>query len=1015
MNSMQQFSSAGNDHNLWQFPKNYVTIYLANDKINAKVRTLNKVELPLPVEYFGNNNLDGITLLRPFVGVHFNILERIAETLLYCDPSHFRTAYEQLTNRDGDRVYSNFESGECFSKLCKYTKEKYGELVVPICLGIGLDATQINSNKSRSATPVSFVIYNLAGDSDRSSFRCEFVGYAPTDFPESVKELKQILEGRGCRAEAKRSKIISIARRKAVQDYMFEVLKPIVDAQSGAGLTFQVGSSDKAFQIIAIPYVVSFLGDNEGSNHLLGISSGRNFYRCRICEDRDCSSCIVPPAGLNAEVQVLSLRPRKDEKYDRLSTDAAHYSEQFLMGTKKDVSTDGLSIIEECSKFNITPGVNKLYAVAKVTSDAGICGLHEMAPPDHMHTFDKGPIETAMAYAMKVLYCVGDLDSTYSNNIGVLDRLISDFDVGVCLPYVKKMVGFAAGISQHFPRKMLKSDRSTGLMTGGVPTWKYSSMIVQMQLCIGFEASTCLLPTNTNWCKHLVYKKEKDLFSTNWCIAAVVHKALSSSIEVMFALGKTEGTNADLVRLDYLIRLNTAHLLQLMDMAKELDHVIKKQSHVSSRYRGIKLHMMLHFPYYRSFYGMFNFLTDTQLLEQAHQLTHLAFQRTSKTFNSNVEEMAIWQGKRIHAERLSERAKQSLGKPHISSCPIVTNTTAFVFSETTQFGRDRSDILQYDIASKTYKCVAGSPRGLHPFLKLEHLTKYLKKYVEDNPYNSNDIGTKMILRSQRDCLASKTTLELLYQINCSGNDEIPVPSFILFAQKDKVVSRGNRRSSSNGDEKKSSHFSFFEVEYQNEHSDIVKEHITVRLMAILKFSTLRYEDKKISSVHYMAFVLRMKQERGSVNYGPYIHLQYNLEGARNQYLDLDIINFSAFHMPACVLHSPQLNVTPTDLDKLPSAYKKNFFYQIPSSRIVSLTAVHSYSSFNGESLNSEFLDQTSLEDILNRYTLRMPTSENAIEEGCVDEEDSYVDEKEVEVNDDASVEYASNSNSEEEF
>jgi hypothetical protein len=241
---------------------------------------------------------------------------------------------------------------------------------------------------------------------------------------------------------------------------------------------------------------------------------------------------------------------------------------------------------------------------------------------------------------------------------------------------------------------------------------------------------------------------------------------------------------------------------------------------------------------------MFNFLTDTQLLEQAHQLTHLAFQRTSKTFNSNVEEMAIWQGKRIHAERLSERAKQSLGKPHISSCPIVTNTTAFVFSETTQFGRDRSDILQYDIASKTYKCVAGSPRGLHPFLKLEHLTKYLKKYVEDNPYNSNDIGTKMILRSQRDCLASKTTLELLYQINCSGNDEIPVPSFILFAQKDKVVSRGNRRSSSNGDEKKSSHFSFFEVEYQNEHSDIVKEHITVRLMAILKFSTLRYEDKK---------------------------------------------------------------------------------------------------------------------------------------------------------------------------
>ena len=295
--------------------------------------------LPLPVDYFGNTNLRG-KALRPFVGVHFNILERIAETLLYCDPSHFRTVYEQLENRDGDRVYSNFESSECFSKLCGYTKEKYGNMVVPICLGIGLDATQINSNKSRSATPVSFVIYNLAGDSERSSFRCEFVGYAPTDYPESVRELKQILNDRGCHAEAKRNKIISIARRKAVQDYLFEVLKPIVDSQGGEGLTIQVGSSERSFKISAIPYVVSFLGNNEGSNHLLGISSGRKFYRCRICEDRDCSSCNVPPAGINAEDHVVVLRPRKDVTYDSLSRETADSSLRFLMGSKRSINDE---------------------------------------------------------------------------------------------------------------------------------------------------------------------------------------------------------------------------------------------------------------------------------------------------------------------------------------------------------------------------------------------------------------------------------------------------------------------------------------------------------------------------------------------------------------------------------------------------------------------------------------------------------------------------------------------------
>jgi hypothetical protein len=437
-------------------------------------------------------------------------------------------------------------------------------------------------------------------------------------------------------------------------------------------------------------------------------------------------------------------------------------------------------------------------------------------------------METVMAYAIKVLYRVGELDVVFADSVGRLDRHISDFDIHVSLPFVdiKKMVTFRTGISQFFPRKIAKSDRSTGLMTGGLPTWKYLSMLVQLQLCIGFEASTSLLPTNQHWCRDLSFKGNKVRLTENWCIAAVVHNALSSTIEVMFALGKTEGTNSDMVRLDYLIRLNTARLLQLMDMAKELEHVFKNQpsknstlslpAYVHSRYRGIKLHLMLHFPYYRTFYGTFNFLTDTQLLEQAHQWTHLAFERTSKTFNSNVEEMAAWQGKRIHAGRLSERAKHSLGISHLSNHPIVTRTTSFAFAETIQFGRKRSDILNYDISSKLYQCAHGNPRGLHPFLKLVDLTKYLKAYVDHNPPNnpptSEDHGTRMILRTQRSAYSNTTTLELLYQINCSGNDDIPVSSFILYTQKDKVVSRGNRRSSSAPLEQKSQFsFSMFSI------------------------------------------------------------------------------------------------------------------------------------------------------------------------------------------------------------
>ena len=72
----------------------------------------------------------------------------------------------------------------------------------------------------------------------------------------------------------------------------------------------------------------------------------------------------------------------------------------------------------------------------------------------------------------------------------------------------------------------------------------------------------------------------------------------------------------------------------------------------------------------------------------------------------------------------------------------------------------------------------------------------------------------------------------------------------------------------------------------------------------------------------MPFVLRMKQVQGLVNYGPYVNLQYNYEvRSRVQYLDLDIINFSAFHMPACVLQSPHVE----DPEAVVSAFKSHVF------------------------------------------------------------------------------------------
>ena len=74
-------------------------------------------------------------------------------------------------------------------------------------------------------------------------------------------------------------------------------------------------------------------------------------------------------------------------------------------------------------------------------------------------------------------------------------------------------------------------------------------------------------------------------------------------------------------------------------------------------------------------------------------------------------------------------------------------------------------------------------------------------------------------------------------------------------------------------------------------------------------------------------------------------------------------------MPACVLQSPQLN-SAIETQTIASAFNKNsVFYQISSSRLVSLGAVHSFSSFDGQDRSGDFLDPDSLNHILSYYKL----------------------------------------------
>ena len=99
-------------------------------------------------------------------------------------------------------------------------------------------------------------------------------------------------------------------------------------------------------------------------------------------------------------------------------------------------------------------------------------------------------------------------------------------------------------------------------------------------------------------------------------------------------------------------------------------------------------------------------------------------------------------------------------------------------------------------------------------------------------------------------------------------------------------------------------------------------------------------------------------------------------------------------MPACVLQSPHAE----DPVTVAAAFKDHVFYQIPSSRIVCLRAVHSYFYLGGQSPSDEFLNQSELAKILNRYKL---TTYN---ENEVDVKQSCDHEEEKEEHDTSSLE-----------
>jgi hypothetical protein len=616
--------------NVVGLPNNYRTILTA---CNKKVDSLFEIitwKKCLPAEYFGTISTRG-DHLRPMQGAFYPILQKLNEILLVSSPHHFASKFEKLQRDATTRVFGDFKSAECFKMLDHKIKELHGQSAVPLCFAISLDETTMNTTRSRSETPVTIMIYNLSGDVDRTSFKCEILGYAPTEFQENVTELLETLRRKGVKTAKQRKKILQCTRIQMLSDFLFDMLEPILSVQH-SGFDAYVGHGVDRRIYRMFPFLCGFIGDNKGLEQLVGISCQKRFSKCRMCTSRLCTVIPLHEHAIRQELrtylgrdQFIAGQIRGDELHENIGQRCAAI--QLKYSTTAQVRRNMLDEEEQQSlakaeELNLLPFNNRLYSLFTLTREWKMFGLHRVLPPDMLHTFKKGFVEYALTNMMVAVSNVSNLDNThYGSNLATLDGLIMTFKCNQTLPACR-MCKFSSGISIFFPSHRFQGNGNTGILTGGLASWKLLSLLVQSVMSI--DLTTAILPNNANWTTSITQRNRVIKFSKQWKIREIVMKALYSTLEVYFAMAKKQMSLQELTNMVYLTNLCATHLTVLMAMNFELscavaniDFTTKKTPH----YQGIKMHMMSHFPSAKIFWGAPSYLTDMELPELSHLRT----------------------------------------------------------------------------------------------------------------------------------------------------------------------------------------------------------------------------------------------------------------------------------------------------------------------------------------------------------------------------------------------------------
>jgi hypothetical protein len=160
-------------------------------------------------------------------------------------------------NEEEDRVFSDFCTGDLYKEVCENVEQVDGDDVISLCLGLNMDKTHMSRLQDLQSCPCNVSLLNLKTRVVSTRKGSGLIGYCPI-LNVSERSLAPFLQQAGV-SKSNHADAIKLLKRLLEQDYIQEIIEPIIRLSELPPIPLQYGSNKKCIRRTRM-FIVVYIG-----------------------------------------------------------------------------------------------------------------------------------------------------------------------------------------------------------------------------------------------------------------------------------------------------------------------------------------------------------------------------------------------------------------------------------------------------------------------------------------------------------------------------------------------------------------------------------------------------------------------------------------------------------------------------------------------------------------------------------------------------------------------------------